>query len=71
MFLEFDGKDKYEKLREEGESVVDAVLREKKREETDLPAHGLAVHPDHLGRPLPPGGDVAYIRGVFAGGPVH
>ena len=33
LFVEFDGKEKYVKFRKEGESVVDAVLREKKREE--------------------------------------
>ena len=33
VFLEFDGKEKYLKHRREGESVVDAVLREKRREE--------------------------------------
>ena len=32
VFLEFDGKTKYQELRREGESVVDCVLREKKRE---------------------------------------
>jgi len=33
VFLEFDGKVKYQKHLREGESVTDAVLREKKREE--------------------------------------
>lgn len=33
VFLEFDGKEKYTKYLREGESVVDAVLREKRREE--------------------------------------
>ncbi|KQW47543.1 hypothetical protein ASC77_13915 [Nocardioides sp. Root1257] len=33
MFLEFDGKEKYLRHRRPGESVVDAVLREKRREE--------------------------------------
>ena len=32
VFLEFDGKKKYEEHRREGESVVDCVLREKQRE---------------------------------------
>ncbi|RYB91752.1 hypothetical protein EUA93_16540 [Nocardioides oleivorans] len=32
VFLEFDGKEKYLKHRREGESIVDCVLREKKRE---------------------------------------
>ncbi|MBZ5737541.1 type IV toxin-antitoxin system AbiEi family antitoxin domain-containing protein [Nocardioides mangrovi] len=33
VFLEFDGKEKYLRHRRPGESVVDAVLREKRREE--------------------------------------
>lgn len=33
VFLEFDGKVKYQKYLKEGESVTDVVLREKKREE--------------------------------------
>lgn len=32
VFLEFDGRTKYEERRREGESVVDCVLREKQRE---------------------------------------
>ncbi|GAA1533708.1 hypothetical protein GCM10009788_40810 [Nocardioides humi] len=32
VWIEFDGKEKYLKFRREGESVVDAVVREKKRE---------------------------------------
>jgi hypothetical protein len=31
--MEFDGKEKYLKFRRPGESVTDAVLREKRREE--------------------------------------
>jgi len=33
VFLEFDGRVKYEKMLREGESVTDAVLREKRREQ--------------------------------------
>jgi hypothetical protein len=33
IWLEFDGKVKYEKHLREGESVTDAVLREKRREQ--------------------------------------
>jgi hypothetical protein len=33
VFVEFDGRVKYDGLRREGESVVDVVLREKRREE--------------------------------------
>jgi very-short-patch-repair endonuclease len=32
VWLEFDGREKYVKFLNEGESVVDVVLREKKRE---------------------------------------
>ena len=32
VWLEFDGREKYTKFRREGESVIDAVLREKQRE---------------------------------------
>jgi hypothetical protein len=34
VFLEFDGRIKYQELLKEGESPTDAVIREKKREET-------------------------------------
>lgn len=34
VFVEFDGDEKYRRLRREGESVTDTVLREKKREST-------------------------------------
>ena len=33
LFLEFDGKIKYQKLLKEGESPSDVVIREKRREE--------------------------------------
>ena len=33
MFLEFDGRIKYQRLRREGESIEDVILREKRREE--------------------------------------
>lgn len=33
VFMEFDGRVKYEKFLREGESVTDAVLREKRREQ--------------------------------------
>ncbi len=71
VFLEFDGKNKYEKLRKEGESVLDVVLREKKREEMICRLTGWRCirivwadlyHPEET---------IAYIRGVLAGGPVH
>lgn len=33
VFLEFDGKEKYRRFRRPGETIEDAVLREKRREE--------------------------------------
>jgi hypothetical protein len=71
VFLEFDGKAKYEQLRKEGESVLDVVLREKKREEMICRLTGWRCirivwadlyHPDET---------CLYIRTVLAGGPVH
>jgi very-short-patch-repair endonuclease len=40
VFVEFDGKEKYLKYRKEGESVIDAVRREKRREEDICRATG-------------------------------
>jgi len=40
VFVEFDGKEKYLKFRKEGESVIDAVRREKRREESICRATG-------------------------------
>lgn len=71
VFLEFDGKNKYENFRKEGESVLDAVLREKKREELICRLTGWRCiritwadlhHPEKT---------IAHIRAVLAGGPVH
>jgi hypothetical protein len=71
VFLEFDGKEKYTKHLRKGENVVDAVLREKKREElicrlTDWRCIRLTWA--DLYRPRD---TVDYIRSVLAGGPVH
>ena len=71
VFLEFDGKEKYTKYLKDGESVVDAVLREKKREElicrlTDWRCVRLTWA--DLYRPRE---TVNYVRSVLAGGPVH
>jgi hypothetical protein len=71
VFCEFDGKEKYTKYLREGESVVDAVLREKKREETVCRLTGwrcIRIVWADLYRPQH---TVAYIRSVLAGGPVH
>jgi hypothetical protein len=71
VFLEFDGKEKYLKYRREGESVIDAVLREKKREERICRFTGwrcIRITWADLYRPLE---TIAYIQTVLAGGPVH
>lgn len=71
VFLEFDGRTKYEKFRREGESVIDAVLREKKREELICRLTGwrcIRIVWADLYRPEE---TVAYILGVLKGGPVH
>jgi hypothetical protein len=71
VFLEFDGRGKYTKHLKEGESVVDAVLREKKREELICRLTGwrcIRLTWADLYRPRE---TVDYIRSVLAGGPVH
>ena len=71
VFLEFDGKEKYLKFRREGESVVDAVLREKKREERICRLTGwrcIRITWADLYRPAE---TIAYLRSVLAGGPAH
>jgi hypothetical protein len=71
VFLEFDGKDKYTKYLKQGESVVDAVLREKKREELVCRLTGwrcIRLTWADLHRPHE---TVNYIRAVLAGGAVH
>lgn len=71
VFLEFDGRNKYEKVRKEGESVLDVVLREKKREEMICRLTGwrcIRIVWADLHRPAE---TAAYIRGVLAGGPIH
>jgi hypothetical protein len=71
VFLEFDGKEKYTRYLKEGESVVDVVLREKKREELVCLLTGwrcIRLTWADLYRPRE---TVKYIRSVLAGGPVH
>ena len=71
VFLEFDGKEKYLKFLRDGESVVDAVLREKKREELICRLTGwrcIRIIWADLYRPAE---TIAYIQSVLAGGPVH
>jgi hypothetical protein len=71
VFLEFDGRAKYEKLRPEGESVLDVVLREKKREEMICRLTGwrcVRIVWANLHRSDE---TIAYLRAVLAGGPLH
>jgi very-short-patch-repair endonuclease len=71
VFLEFDGKEKYLKYRKKGESVIDAVLREKRREEWICRLTGwrcIRIVWADLYRPEQ---TVARIRAVLAGGPIH
>ncbi len=71
VFLEFDGRNKYENLRREGESVLDVVLREKKREEMICRLTGWRCIRIVWADLYRPERTAAYIRGVLAGGPVH
>ena len=71
VFLEFDGKVKYQKYLREGEDVVDAVLREKKREEMICRLTGwrcIRLVWAHLARPAE---TRRYVVSVLDGGPVH
>jgi hypothetical protein len=71
VFLEFDGKEKYLKYRREGESVADAVLREKRREEWICRLTGwrcIRIVWADLYRPEK---TCTLIKSVLAGGPVH
>jgi hypothetical protein len=71
VFLEFDGKEKYTKYRKEGESVVDAVLREKKREELICRRTGWRCVRLTWADLYRPHETVNHIRAVLAGGPIH
>ncbi len=71
VFLEFDGKAKYEKLRKERESVLDVVLREKKREEMICRLTGWRCVRITWADLYQPHATARYIRSVLAGGPVH
>jgi hypothetical protein len=71
VFLEFDGKVKYQKYLKEGEDVTDAVLREKKREERICRRTGwrcIRLTWADLERPAE---TIRYIVSVLEGGPVH
>ena len=71
VFLEFDGRVKYQKYLREGEDVVDAVLREKKREEMICRLTGwrcIRLVWADLARPAQ---TRRYVVSVLDGGPVH
>ncbi len=71
VWLEFDGKEKYTKYRKEGESLLKAVLREKKREERICRLTGWRCIRIVWADLYRPDQTVAYIASVLAGGPVH
>lgn len=71
VFLEFDGRVKYEKFRREGESLLDAVLREKKREERICRLTGWRCIRIVWADLYQPEVTLAMIRDVLRGGPVH
>lgn len=71
VFLEFDGKEKYLKFRREGESIVDAVLREKRREERICRLTGWRCIRIVWADLYRPAATIARIQSVLAGGPVH
>jgi hypothetical protein len=71
VFLEFDGKEKYLKYLRPGEKSVDAVLREKKREERICRLTGWRCIRITWADLYHPERTVAYIESVLAGGPVY
>jgi hypothetical protein len=71
VFIEFDGAIKYARLRRDGESIHDVVLREKRREELVCLLTGwmcIRVTWEDLGRPSV---TARRIRAVLAGRPVR
>ena len=54
VWIEFDGNVKYEQPLKPGQSASDVVLAEKRREDRDPPAYGLALHSPRLGRSRAP-----------------
>lgn len=71
VFLEFDGKFKYQRYRRPGESVADVVVREKRREELICGLTGwrcIRLVWAHLHQPR---ATTAWIRSVLDGAPVY
>lgn len=71
VWLEFDGKEKYLHHRRPGESVVDAVLREKRREERIARLTGWRCLRVTWADLHDPERLLSRIAAVLAGGPVH
>lgn len=71
VWLEFDGKQKYLEHRRPGESIVDAVLREKRRQERIERATGWRCIRITWADLHQPRAMAAYINSVLSGGPVH
>lgn len=71
VWVEFDGKEKYLRYRRAGETVVDAVLREKRREERIARLTGWRCIRLTWADLRDPEKLAAYVLAVLAGGPVH
>ena len=71
VWVEFDGKEKYLRHRRPGESVVDAVLREKRREERIARLTGWRCIRLTWADLYHPEATAAYVLEVLRGGPVH
>ncbi|KQT93583.1 hypothetical protein ASG49_00825 [Marmoricola sp. Leaf446] len=71
VWVEFDGKEKYLKHRRPGESVVDAVLREKRRKERISRLTGWRCIRLTWADLFHPEATAAYVLSVLSGGPVH
>lgn len=71
LWVEFDGKEKYLRHRRPGESVVDAVLREKRREERIARMTGWRCLRITWADLYDPDRVVALIAAVLEGGPVY
>lgn len=71
VFLEFDGKVKYVEHLRPGQTVVDAVLAEKRREEQICRTTGWRCIRLTWADLESPERTAAYVRGVLSGGAVH
>ena len=66
VFVEFDGKIKYEALLKPGESASDVVIREKRREERIVELTGWRLHSCDVVGPGEPRALLERIRKAFA-----